>query len=415
MVSLFERLQETFQPEGGKPSWWRERQEEGRRSFLALGIPTPRWERYRYTPLRLKMLQALKERGVSEEVHPIGGSQWEGYHLWLVNGAMGQRTSLPPSVRIAPLEGYGSEKPKGFGEIATEEDPFVALNGASFRNGVVVEVAGDVDRPLYLHHVTTEREMQQGRFLIRLKEGSRAHIVDIFGGGDLRNDVVECIVERGAELRHTLLQQSVESRTCHLRHAFFTLGKGCRLAQQVLTWGKGFVRNSRRLSLEGKGAVANLSGAYLVGGQGHIEHGNFITHKAAATAGHTYYKGVAVERSKGVFDGEVRVMQRGVKTDASQLHHGWMFGGGRMVARPNLTIAQGKVACRHGVTFSQPSEEALFYLASRGVGLTKAYLLLLGSFWHEVVDGIGIEEVTTTVSERLQGFYEGIFTNRKGD
>ena len=72
-----------------------------------------------------------------------------------------------------------------------------------------------------------------------------------------------------------------------------------------------------------------------------------------------------------------------------------------MNTNPELEIFADDVQARHGATIGQLEEDQLFYLRSRGLDGETARRLLVLAFAGEVIDRIGVADVTDAVRERV--------------
>ena len=68
--------------------------------------------------------------------------------------------------------------------------------------------------------------------------------------------------------------------------------------------------------------------------------------------------------------------------------------------------------CTHGATVGQLSEEALFYLRARGIGLADARSLLVRAFATDVTNRIGIEPVRAELDRLLATKLPGALAER---
>ena len=72
----------------------------------------------------------------------------------------------------------------------------------------------------------------------------------------------------------------------------------------------------------------------------------------------------------------------------------------------SLKIYNDDVACAHGATVSQLSEESLHYLRSRGLGPDAAYRMLNFAFINELLDGASEPPLAEYLRTRLQNWFE---------
>jgi Fe-S cluster assembly protein SufD len=118
------------------------------------------------------------------------------------------------------------------------------------------------------------------------------------------------------------------------------------------------------------------------------------------------YKGVYMEKSKGVFNGKIMVRQDSQKIDAFQSNNNLLLSEDATIdSKPQLEIYADDVKCSHGCTIGQLDEDALFYMRSRGIGITEAKAVLTYAFASEAINNITIDEVSllarTLLAEKL--------------
>ncbi|MFU8798051.1 MAG: SufD family Fe-S cluster assembly protein, partial [Gammaproteobacteria bacterium] len=74
---------------------------------------------------------------------------------------------------------------------------------------------------------------------------------------------------------------------------------------------------------------------------------------------------------------------------------------GEIDTKPELQIDADDVQCSHGATVGQLSEEALFYLRSRGIEEADAKKILTSAFAKEIIDKIKIESFRREVENAI--------------
>jgi Fe-S cluster assembly protein SufD len=72
-----------------------------------------------------------------------------------------------------------------------------------------------------------------------------------------------------------------------------------------------------------------------------------------------------------------------------------------MNTKPQLEIWADDVKCSHGTTTGQLSDEALFYMQSRGISKATAQTLLLLAFVQQVIDKLGHDEIRAELSDKI--------------
>jgi Fe-S cluster assembly protein SufD len=106
--------------------------------------------------------------------------------------------------------------------------------------------------------------------------------------------------------------------------------------------------------------------------------------------------------STGVFNGKIFVRPDAQKTNAFQSCKNVLASTkATMNTKPQLEIWADDVKCSHGTTTGQLSEEALFYMRSRGISEQAARTLLLLAFVQEVIDRVEHEEIRLVLSQKI--------------
>ena len=103
------------------------------------------------------------------------------------------------------------------------------------------------------------------------------------------------------------------------------------------------------------------------------------------------------------------VRQDAQKIDADQTNNNLLLSDNALMnSNPQLEIYADDVRCTHGSTTGQISEDALFYLRSRGLDVLSAKALLINGFANEVVDEINNEEAKDYARELLESWLNGV-------
>ena len=379
----------------GASAWWDLLQQRGEKDFIAQGIPSRRWEAYRYTPLISGVVRPLL--ATSQEVYrsaPISliMDELPGYHIVLSEGESSKAT-LPAGLNLLPFDSVKGENQvwlkAHLGEITKSgQDPFIAWNTASFRSGHLLHIERGVvlDRPIFLHQRVGPGvgKTLHTRMVVRMEAGSEASIVEIpymETSQGLHTHVEETYLEPGAKLCYYLCQVAPTGYGKHFYYNYIKQGRESELYRHHITVMGSFVRNDLRVDLAGVNSLAKHYGFYISEGRGHIENKVVLAHQVPHTTSHTTYRGFTGHQSSVVFNGKVSVLPGAQQTVATQYHHGrCQDDSAQLYVRPQLAIEADEVACSHGVTVAEPSEDALFYLQARGIPAVQAERLLWEAF-----------------------------------
>lgn len=387
--------------------------------FEKAGIPGPRDEAWRNTPIAAVGRTPFGRPGPSV---PGGLSRLErgdgllsgNPTIWLVNGRV-----VPSSAAASPGAGVwigtlgeaiaaGRDEVEAIGTVGPRDGhPFADLNTASFEDAVLVIVEGGahVEEPIRIvhrSHPDASPLASHPRLLIVARPGSRSAVVESYVGRGgipyLANAVTELVLDEDARLDHYRVQAE-SPEAFHLGALHVRQDRGSRLISHNVSIGAGLSRVDLVSVLAGSGAECEMNGLYLVDGDRHADSHTVIDHSAARASSRETYKGILGGRSRAVFNGRIVVRPGAQQTDARQSNRNLLLSEEALVfARPQLEIRADDVKCTHGATVGQLDADALFYLRSRGLGSDGARRVLIRAFANEMFGRMSL----AAVRERLE-------------
>ena len=296
-----------------------------------------------------------------------------------------------------------------------EANPFTALNTAFFQDGAYIHVpAGKlVETPIHLLFISTSAESgatSHPRNLILAGKGSQVTVLETYAStvdsSYFTNAATELVVEEGAVVEHVKFQDEGLS-AFHVAAIHAHLGPRCNFISHSIATGARLSRNNIRTNLAGEGIQCVLNGLYLTRGDQLADHHMVVEHAQPHCSSHEFYNGILEDRSKGVFHGRILVRQAAQKTDAKQTNKNLLLSEEATIdTKPQLEIYADDVKCTHGATVGQLSDEAVFYLRTRGIGEQTARHMLIHAFAGEIIERIrhqpAREELNQLVWDRLE-------------
>jgi Fe-S cluster assembly protein SufD len=163
------------------------------------------------------------------------------------------------------------------------------------------------------------------------------------------------------------------------------------------------VRNNHNVELAAQNCEAHLNGLFITNGNQLVDNHTLIDHQMPNCESNELYKGIAKDKSIGVFNGKIFVRKDAQKTNAYQSSKNILLSNDATInTKPQLEIYADDVKCSHGTSTGKVDEEALFYLKARGIGDESARKLLLQAFAQELIDKIEIE----SLKERVLQLFE---------
>ena len=383
------------------PAWLRPVQDAALARALQQGFPAARDEAWKYTSVAALEKRAFKPATGAVKLgknafDALLVPEFDSPRAVFVDGRYAPEFSrLPVSVRAIPLN-QADETLRDSLAIPAEwqDDTFVNLNTALFRDGLLLEVgAGQaLEEPLELLHVGTTDAgalAHNLRFVIHLAKGASACVMERYvgleGAKSFNNVVTQVDLAEGAQLTHVHLQ-SEAPQAFHVGRILVRQAAHSTYRSHNLQAGASWSRLDLHVRLEAEGAHAELNGLYAVTGRQHVDNHTRIEHLARGTVSRELYRGVLDDQGRAVFNGKVVVAPHAIKTDAQQANHNLILSRGAEIdTKPELEIYADDVKCSHGATIGQLDEQQLFYLRSRGLDADTARSLLISAFVEQLL------------------------------
>jgi Fe-S cluster assembly protein SufD len=393
-------------------------------AFAAAGLPDTRVEAWKYTALRALAQRSLvlgdaqaAARAIDLQVLRL--PPLDGPRLTFVHGVfradLSKLDALPQGITLQPLSQVlqGEAEPLRFAlakHYREAGDAFAQLNAALAGDGVVLRVAAGarIAQPVHLLFLGTSADTQlawHARNVIELGEGAELSLFEHHAGlgnqQHLGNLVSDIVLRDGAVLQHTTLQDSASGSSL-IRRSQLHLHARAQASLHVLELGGALARHDLQAELVGDEAQLDTRGVFALNGRQHADTQLAIRHQALRTRSASVWRGVADERSRGVFRGAIVVAEGADGTDASLSNKNLLLSAGAEIdTKPELEIYADEVKAAHGATVGQLDERALFYLRSRGIPLAEARGMLTAAFCRAVLDSLPHEILRNHLSDLL--------------
>jgi len=410
----------------GEPAWLASFRHAALTRFSEIGVPTVKDEDWRFTnlapitglsfqPAPYPLIGEISEAAFSRL--PFAGL--EGDRLVFVNGNFASELSSlsarEEGVKIMSLEDALVNEPELVGGhlfrlSQKNANSFASLNAALFEDGAFLYIpeSRKAARPVHLFYLSTPEASGQTvypRSLIIAEEGTSLTVTESYlsvgAPRHLTNSVTELVVGDNATVEYLKFQEeSLES--FHLGTLAVNVGRDSNVRLHSMAFGARLSRTTIEATLAGEGAECVLNGLYLVGGEQLADHYMIVDHAVPHGTSHEYFNGILAAKSRGVFHGRIIVRPDAQKTDAKQTNKNLLLSDDATVdTKPQLEIYADDVKCTHGATIGQLSDEAVFYLRSRGIPLEKARQMLIHAFAGEIIDRIQCEPLRHELTEQV--------------
>lgn len=405
------------------PQWLAEFRARGVEQFEKLGFPTLKHEPWRFTNVKpiVKTPFTLAEPGRpidADVLTPYRLGEVAGVKLVFVDGhyrpELSDLNQMPAGVRVMPLSEAVRDQAElvraHLGRHAEIHDGFDALNAAFTAEGVFVHVAEgtQVDKPVELLFVASGGEqpvMSHGRNLVVAEADSRVTVVESyagpFGGTYLNNAVTEVSVAERAHVDHYFVERDSE-QAFNLTSLRIRQGADSRFESHTALFGGAIVRNNIIVELAGENCDSTINGLFMGHDAQHMDNYMRVIHAAPHCDSRQFYKGILDDTSHGVFSGRIVVHEGAQKTDAKQTNRNLLLSDDATIdTMPQLEIYADDVKCTHGATTGQLSEEARYYLMTRGVDPATARSLLIYAFAEESLQRMNVQPIRDELEQLL--------------
>ena len=182
-----------------------------------------------------------------------------------------------------------------------------------------------------------------------------------------------------------------------------TLHAGARMDFHVLNVASKYSRIALDVTLH-DGAHFEFGGVQIGGGDATVEIVTTVRHIEPNATSRQTVRTVLSGTATGTYLGKVAVARDAQKTDSVQSVKAMLLTRTATAnAKPELEIYADDVKCAHGCAIGELDQQAMFYLASRGIAPMEAQTLLLRAFVAEVFEGAdpALETAALTALENL--------------
>ena len=376
-------------------SWLADLQKKAISDFSRMGFPARHQEDWKYTAVDAFLKERFVSGPLSSSITNNPPALKVDFSIELSNGVIANlktlRASLPQGVIVMPMvEAYQihADKIKPYlSQILKQQHGFHAMNMAMLNRGLFIYVPAGVvlATPLLLAHWQDQpHQASYLRHLVILEKGSELSLIEDYQGAPeatyFTNTITEAYLAENAKLTHYKLQRESKG-AYHVGHLAVKQEAESQLKSHSFSIGGKWVRSDITIALQGPGADCLMNGIYAPREGQHMDHHTVVTHEVPHCSSAQDYKGILSGQSRAVFNGQVIVAKHANHSTAKQQNKNLLLSSKAEIdTKPQLDIFSDEVICTHGATVGQLDEEALFYLATRGIGRAEASRYLVQAF-----------------------------------
>lgn len=394
----------------GGPAWLARRRDEAAGRLAAVSWPTPREEIWRYS--RVDRFDPARYRPVAGPGDGPGGAvpaprapgggpfaaeAGERAGLLVVRNGRVVRAELDDGlaargVVVADLAEAAPALVEGrIGSCSdASPDPFTVLHDAFLAGGALILVPDGVvvEAPIVvLHWSEGDGVASFPHTFVGAGAGSEVAVVERYASTDqemLVDSVVELDLAENAHVRYLAVQEHGRA-TWQVALQRAHLARDSTLRSSAVALGGDYARLRSESLLSGEGAESDLLAVYYGDGEQMLDFRTLQDHAAPHTRSDLLFKGAVEDRARSVYSGLIRVRPDAQKVDAHQSNRNLVLSeGAGAESIPNLVIEADDVRCTHASAVGPIDDDALYYLATRGVPPGDAERLIVLGFFEDV-------------------------------
>ena len=374
-------------------------------AFLAKGWPGKKAEEWKYTSLLPFSTQNFEfsPPAFRGDINASALSRVSACNrIVLLNGRYSAEHSQlldhPEVLEVLPIlsawKKYKDEISTWYDSLMADyHDPISRLNTAFCTPGFFLRIKAGA--ALKYPVVVEQHFMQDGsvllfqpRNIIYAEKASKATILfdEVFDFPLYINAANELFVEDQADVSINFIQDGGE-HTHHINTLQIAQGKESSSHVQCISIGSKLLRNTVHVKLNGSQGHTSLNGLYMPSKSDLIDNHVAVIHAVPNCESYQLFKGVMSDKSSGVFNGKINVLEGAFKTNAYQSNKNLLLSEEASInTKPQLEIFADDVKCSHGATVGQLDEKALFYLKARGIPADMALRMLTNAFVNDVIE-----------------------------
>ena len=370
--------------------------------FLNNGIPTNKDEEWKYTSLKQLVSNDFSVEAEGEEISQdeLDKSTLKTKHqIIFLNGEMVKK----PEINGVLVTSYTDKNP-------SFEDAFTALNAAYANNGYRIHVEKNVHlkdsiEVIFLSKNTTNNFIQY-RNRIDLNENSSIKIIEHFKCLDknlcFTNSLTNINLNKSSNIEFNKLQNHNDFQIVVDNTIINQDEKSYSTINTLLLGGK-FTRNNLSFYQNGEYCESNMNGVVILNNNEFGDNHTYVDHKNANCESNELYKGIYLDKSKGVFNGKIMVRPDAQKINAFQANNNLLLSENSSInSKPQLEIYADDVKCSHGCTIGQLDDNALFYMRTRGISKEDAKTILTFAFASEAIEKLTIDELIDITKKEME-------------
>jgi Fe-S cluster assembly protein SufB len=306
--------------------------------------------------------------------------------------------------------------------VPSNDNFFAALNSAVFSDGSFVFIPKGISCPMELSTYFRINSGDTGQFertLIVAEEAASVSYLEgctapMFDTNQLHAAVVELVALDDANIKYSTVQNwyAGDEKGVGGIYNFVTKRGQCRGARSHISWtqvetGSAITWKYPSCVLQGEDSSGEFYSVALTNNRQQADTGTKMIHVAPGTRSTIISKGISAGSSSNSYRGLVQIGPKAVGArNYSQCDS--MLIGDKAAANtfPYLRSQQPDASIEHEASTCRISEDQLFYLQSRGIGLEESVSMMVSGFCRDVFNQLPMEfaaEADKLLALKLEG------------
>lgn len=298
--------------------------------------------------------------------------------------------------------------------VPPSDHKFVALHGAVWSGGSFVYVPEGIDVDIPLQSYFRLNSPGAGQFehtLIIVEKGARLHFIEgcsapKYNVTNLHAGCVELYIKEDATLRYSTIENWSRN--------MLNLNTKRALVEKngTIEWVSGSFGSKKSMLypmsiLKGEGAKSEFTGVTFAGKGQFLDTGTKVVHAAPYTSSTVNSKSISKGDGTAIYRGSVKVLPCAHHSKSTVSCESLMLDDiSRSDTIPSLDILNDEVDIGHEAKIGRISDDAIFYLMSRGISEEEARAMIVRGFVEPISKELPLEyavEMNRLINLELDG------------
>ena len=283
--------------------------------------------------------------------------------------------------------------------VPPTDHKFAALHGAVWSGGSFVYVPPGVSVEIPLQSYFRLNAPGAGQFehtLIIVEEGADLHFIEgcsapKYNVANLHAGCVELFVGKNAKLRYSTIE-NWSKNMYNLNTKRAKVGEGGKIEWVSGSFGSHVSYLYPMSVLSGKGARAEFTGVTFAGNDQNLDTGTKVIHNAPDTSSYVNTRSISKDGGVSTFRSAVVITEKAKNSKSSVSCESLMVDNiSRSDTIPAMDIRTRYADVGHEAKIGKISDDAVFYLMSRGISEEEAKALIVSGFADNVSKELPVE------------------------